>query len=93
MTNHIYRATITFISRGQRRGGINWSTKRVQQSLGSLGYKCEPAINGQPHNALLQKVDLKGTRDKIIHDRKEISSQLRIMSGGRIGIKFKLHEG
>ncbi len=85
----IYHATITFVSRGQRRGGYQWSTVRVKERLLRLGFTCKPAV---PTHTLLQEVSLIGTRDEIIRDRKEITSLLRIMSGSRMGIKFKLKE-
>lgn len=85
----IYHATITYVSRGQRRGGIQWSTIRVKERLLKLGFESGPVV---PNHSLLQQVELVGTRDEIIRDRKEITSLLRIMSGSRIGIRFKLKE-
>ena len=89
----VYTATIEYWSRGQRRDGSQWSTKRCQEVLCGLGFDSQPAYSGQPHNALIQKVTLQGVRDKILRDRTIITKRLRAMAGGKIPLVFKLDPG
>ncbi len=88
----IYQATLSFISRGQLRGGISWSTKRVKAALSKMGFTCEPYYLPNKPNALVQKVELVGTREEVIRDRQLITTRLRNMSSGKMEMAFKLKE-
>lgn len=85
-----YTATIEYWSRGQIRGGYQWSTKRCQAVLKELGYTSVAAYQGQPANSLIQKVVFEGTREQVLHHRRVITDRLRIMSGNRMALVFKV---
>jgi len=87
----IYTAEYTFWSRGSIRGGMSWSTKRCKQVLLNMGFDTEAAYEGQPSNALIQRVQFSGTRDQVIEQRHLIADRLRTLSGGRMAMRFKLH--
>ena len=86
----VYTATIQFLSRGQCRGGIYWSTKRCREVLKAMGYDMSPGLKGQPVDALIQEVTFTGTREEILEHRKKITGRLQGISSRRIGIKFEM---
>lgn len=85
-----YTATIEYWSRGAIRGGMSWSTKRCQAVLEELGYTSVAAYQGRPANSLIQKVVFEGTREQVLHHRRVITDRLRIMSGNRMPLVFRV---
>ncbi len=85
-----YVAVIEYWSRGQRRNGDQWSTRRCQEVLREMGFDSQPCYDGRPKNALIQKVVLQGTREEVLRDRKLITNRLRMLAGGKIPLVFKL---
>ena len=90
----IYQASISFGSRGNPRNGMSWSTKSTKEALRKMGYETIPwGLNNYPDlkdNAPIQEIKLSGTREEILAAREEITTRLRIMSGGKMAVKFKL---
>jgi len=81
-----HTAYIEFISRGQVRGGYQWSTIRTTTKLHSMGYVCTQPYRG----TLVQRVTFEGTREEILHHRLVITNQLKVMSGGKVPTRFHL---
>lgn len=90
IVNEQLNATIEVISRGNLRGGAQWSTKTVRAAMNELGYEISGSNPDKPDNQLLQTIKFSGTRDEIIAARTEITNKLKRLSSGKIPLKFNV---
>lgn len=85
MNKTYYQAQILYISRGQIRGGAQWSTIKCKRALEQLGYS--PRAH-QQELSLVQVVKFQGTREEVLAHRRRITDRLQSLASNHMAIRF-----